>query len=104
MLISALQSNEPGRIGDIARAANQSDAAVAEQIETLIASGGVVAPGGDPTGLLYSAEGWARVAASARTGRGKDRASCRSREMMRWAGEGIAIQRSAPGAMPIGEL
>ncbi len=68
ILISALQSNEPGRISDIARAANQSDAAVAGQIETLIASGGVVSLSGDPSGLLYSAEGWAKVASSARAG------------------------------------
>ena len=68
MLISALQSNEPARIADIARAANQSDAAVAGQLESLIASGGVVSLSGDPSGLLYSAEGWAKVASSARAG------------------------------------
>ena len=66
VLLSALESAEPVGIGDLARSANLSEAAVRSQIEALVADGRVVALNAASTDALYSASGWAALSNSTR--------------------------------------
>jgi len=64
-LIGALESIEPASEGELARAANLSEAGVRKTIEDMASDGRVVRLG-EGAGLLYSARGWAGLAARAR--------------------------------------
>ena len=104
-LVGALESVEPASEAELARAANLSAAEVKKTVAELVSDGRVIRLGED-AGLLYSARGWASLAARTREAlgahhrqfplrAGMPKEELRSRTRMKQAAFALALARLA---------